>query len=101
MYRFLAQITNCPADEPGCSAQTNLPEVVADSDAIQTGLQFVFGIIAVAAVIYIVVGALKLIISQGDPQAISKARRTILYAIVGLVVSLSAEVIVTFVLTKA
>jgi hypothetical protein len=43
---------------------------------------------------------LQLVLSQGDPKSAAQARQTIIYAVIGLVVAISAEVIVTFVIDK-
>jgi hypothetical protein len=75
-----------------------LPGVGATPGNLHSLLQIAFGIIAAVTVLIIVISALKFVTAQGDPQEVAKARGTILYALVGLVVAVSAEVIVTFVL---
>jgi hypothetical protein len=57
-------------------------------------------VIGVAAVIVIIVSGLTLITSGSDPQAVAKARGSIIYALVGLVIAGLAESLVTFVLNK-
>lgn len=61
-------------------------------------LSFVVGAVAV---IMIIIGGLRYVISGGDSNGISGAKNTILYAIVGLVVVLFAQVIVAFVYKSA
>lgn len=61
-------------------------------------LQYIFGIIAAISFLMIVFAGFKYVISIGDPQKIVSARKTIVYAIVGLIVSLSATAIVSFVI---
>jgi hypothetical protein len=46
------------------------------------------------------VGGLKYITSQGDPNATATAKNTILYAAIGLVVVALAQVIVRFVIGR-
>ncbi len=58
-------------------------------------------IVGVAAIIMIIVGGLKYILSQGEGSNTASAKNTILYAIVGLVVVVMAQVIVKFVLAKS
>lgn len=58
-------------------------------------LLFVLGAIAV---IMIVVGGIRYTLSNGDAGAITGAKNTILYAVIGLVVALLAYAIVNFVL---
>ena len=78
--------------------QLGLPEVSANNETLRTILQILFAVIALVAVIYIMITGLKLVVQQGDPQGISKARQGIIYAAVGLAIALSAEIIVTFVM---
>jgi cytochrome bd-type quinol oxidase subunit 2 len=56
---------------------------------------FVTGIIAV---IFIIVGGLRYITSQGDEKGVQSSKNTILYAVVGLIVAILAYAIVNFVL---
>jgi len=57
-------------------------------------------VVGLAAVIMIIVGGLRYIISGGDSGNVQSAKNTILYAIIGLVVVALAQFIVRFVLTK-
>lgn len=90
--------TQCPGSSQNCN--TGIPKVSASSGEIQDVLRIVFGIIAAIAVLIIVINGLQLVISQGSPDALKKARDAIIAASVGLVVAVSAEIIVTFVITK-
>ncbi len=56
--------------------------------------------VGIVATIMIMVGGFKYITSQGDSGNISGAKNTILYAIVGLVVVVFAQIIVRFVISK-
>lgn len=99
IYAAISNDPNAPVDGNGGS-DINLPEVAATPETLRNVLAVVFGVIAMVAVIYIVVAGLQFIISQGDPQKIAKARQTILFAIIGLVIAVSAEAIVIFVLGR-
>lgn len=90
---------DCPVDG-AANCNINLPNPSADSATLQNALQIIFAIIAVIAVIYIIIAGLQLITSDGDSQKVAKARQTILFAVIGLAVSLLAEVIVLFVLRE-
>ena len=57
-------------------------------------------IIGAIAVIMIVVGGLRYVLSGGDSSAVTGAKNTILYAVVGLIVALLAYAIVNFVVTS-
>ena len=55
---------------------------------------------AIAAVIMIIVSGLKYVTSGGDSNSISSAKQTLIYAIVGLIIVASAQLIVRFVLNR-
>ena len=63
-------------------------------------LSATFVVIGVLCVIGIIYGGYFYITSQGNPDKIVKAKSTILYSIIGLIVALSAFAIVQFVLTS-
>jgi type IV secretory pathway VirB2 component (pilin) len=88
---------NC-SDQTACD--TGLPVVGAGHDQLQQILQIAFGIIAALAVLMIVIAGFRFAASGSNPQEAAKARETIVYAIVGLLVAITAEAIVTFVLRK-
>lgn len=71
---------------------TDLPTFL--KNAVNT-LLFVAG---VAAVIIIVVGAIRFVTSEGDSSQATRARSTVVYAAVGLVVCVAAYAIINFVL---
>ncbi|NLA42691.1 hypothetical protein GX865_00830 [Candidatus Saccharibacteria bacterium] len=55
-------------------------------------------IVGAISVIMIIIGGLRYVISGGDSTNVSAAKNTILYAIIGIVISLLAYAIVNFVL---
>ena len=59
-------------------------------------LSVVFGVAGGVALIIIIVAGIKFMTSQGEPQAIAKARNTIIYALIGLVICIAAFSIVNF-----
>jgi len=66
-------------------------------DKVRSILNVVFMVIGIIAVIMIVVGGVFMMISSGDPGKIKRAKDTIIYSIVGLVITLLAFAIVNFV----
>lgn len=58
---------------------------------------FIIGVLSVIMIIY---GGIIYVISAGDSGRVSKAKNTIMYAIVGLIVALLAYAIVNFVITR-
>jgi hypothetical protein len=77
--------------------ELDIPKTANTDKALADGLQVFFGIAGAIALIVITVAGLQFVLSQGEPQKIAKARNTILYAIVGLVICILAFNIVGFV----
>lgn len=69
-------------------------------DVVKNILSTVFTWAAIAAVIVIIIGAVFYMTSEGDPGKVAKAKNAILYALIGLIISLSAFAIVNFVLSR-
>jgi uncharacterized sodium:solute symporter family permease YidK len=70
------------------------------SSLIGSAVNILSFIVGVAAVIMIIIGGLKYVTSNGDSNAISSAKTTILYALIGLVVALLAQGLVRFVFRR-
>ena len=93
---IIAQSVNTPDG----TYNTGLPGVAASSSNIQLILQIVFGVVGGMALIIIMISALRFVLSGGDSQGVTQARNTLIYAVIGLAIAVSAEVIVTFVLNN-
>lgn len=76
------------------------PTGAASGSIIQTVLQIVFALVGALSFLFIVIGGMKYIFSSGDPKSTSQAQGTIIYALVGLVVAIVAESIVSLVIGK-
>jgi hypothetical protein len=98
LHLFAAAKTECPLGGSACD--TGLPTTGATSSNLQSLLQAAFGIIGVIAVVMLVIGGLQFITAQGDPSGVVRARKIMVYALGGLLVAVSAEAIVTFVISK-
>ena len=73
----------------------------ADSgNTVRTVLTFVFQIAGVISVLMVTMGAFQYVISQGDAQKVAKAKNTIMYAVIGLVVAITGVGIVNYVIKK-
>lgn len=57
-------------------------------------------IIGAIAVLMIIIGGLRYVLSAGDQSAVTGAKNTILYAVVGLIIAVMAFAIVNFVLSS-
>jgi hypothetical protein len=77
-----------------------LPKVAADPGTLHAILQIVFAIIGALALVMITLSGLRYITSAGDPQKASSAKNGVVYALVGIVIALSAEAILAFVLNR-
>ncbi len=82
-----------------CDAAGSAQEVI--SGPVQVVVQLLTYIVGVASVVMIIYGALKFITSGGNSDATKSAKSTIIYALVGLVIVLLANVIISFVFAQA
>ena len=67
---------------------------------VQVLITAFIGLVGLVAVIMIIIGAVNLQTSQGDTTKVKKAKDTIMYGIIGLVVAILAFAIVNFVLAS-
>ena len=107
----LASTPLVPAFAAACSSAADCAQIGADkanvggktasvSEIIMTIVNVLLFILGAIAVIMIIIGGIRYTISQGDSGAITSAKNTILYAVIGLVVALLAYAIVNFVITQ-
>ncbi len=99
MLQYVAQVKNCP-NGTGPDCLTNIPQVAANSSTLSTFLAILFGVLGFISVVVIVIQAIKFALSQGDPQKAADARKGIIYALVGLAVAVSAEIVVRVVINQ-
>ncbi len=72
------------------------PTGVEGSGLIQTALSVIFGVLGAIAFLIIVIAGMQYAFSQGDPQATGKAKAAIIYALIGLIIAILAQSIVSF-----
>ena len=70
------------------------------SSLISTTIDILSFVVGAVAIIMVIIGGFKYVISSGDSNAANSARNTILYALVGLAIAAVAQVLVRFVLNK-
>jgi hypothetical protein len=80
-----------------CAADDGSSGIQDAMKAVLNVLSFVAGFISIVSLI---IAGLKYITSQGESAAITAARSSIIYAVIGLLVVVSSQVIVRFVLTE-
>lgn len=79
---------------------SSLPQTELTDATLKTVLQFVFGLAGAIAFLVIVIAGLRYTLSGGKAESISKAKNTIIYALVGLIISISGYTIVSFVVAR-
>lgn len=89
LYYFAATLT---PDDIGYNGPSSADSLMS---GILNTVYFWLGVVAVGFIIY---GGFLYILSSGDPGKIRKAKDTLLYAIIGVVVVLIAFVITQFVI---
>lgn len=95
MQRALAQDFGGPSPDVAGLPDATDPDAVRN--IITTILSAVLNFLALIAVIVIVIAGIRLIVSQGEEEPKDKAKKTIFYALAGLIVVLFAKVIVSLV----
>jgi hypothetical protein len=86
----------------GTTDATNacIPKISAIGDIwliVAAVVEIMLRIGALAAVGLVIYGGIQFITAQGEPDKATKARQTIINALIGLVISIAAATIVTFV----
>ncbi len=84
---------DCEAGGDGLSQDIEINHLWLIALAIFESLLFVGGIMSV---IFIIWGGVKYITSQGSPDGTANARKTIINALAGLVITISASVVIAF-----
>ncbi|HSX00157.1 MAG TPA: pilin [Patescibacteria group bacterium] len=77
-----------------------IPNPAANGAHIRTFINIFLGIAGAVALLVISIAAFRFTTSRGSPNTVAQARDSIIYAVVGLVVIMSAFVIVNFVVFK-
>ena len=83
-------------DAAGCPGNSNsdLPTV------FQNILNAIIGIAGVVSVVFIIIGGIQYTTSAGDPGKTKKAKDTILYALIGLIICALSFAIVNFTISR-
>jgi hypothetical protein len=80
-----------------CDANTSGQEIGGLANTIINIMSIIVGVIAV---IMIIVGGIKYATSGGDQNNLESAKNTIVYALVGLVIAVLAQVLIHFVINR-
>jgi len=98
--KILATIVAVWALMASASAQDwwNIIQKLSLRGALDSIIRALIYLISTIAVLFLIVGGYWYVTSAGNPDQLGKAKNTILYAIIGLVIAFLAYVIVTYVL---
>jgi hypothetical protein len=114
-FSFVAGLDATPAFAQGCSVTGGLEEGVTcarpsgnagqaslfdEGGIFQTVANILLFLVGAIAVIMLIVGGIRYVVSGGDQSAVTGAKNTILYAVVGIVVAFLAFAAVDFVITQ-
>ena len=91
---FTQTITDGANAAQGSSTPTSL---FAQDGVFRTVVNILLFIIGAIAVIMLIIGGIRYVVSGGDQTAVTGAKNTIMYAIVGVVVAILAYAAVSFV----
>jgi len=100
----LAAIVMCSTPVQAFADLTAPPDVGSGNlggdlkEAIVTVIKKVLDFMTLIAVVMIIVAGIRYIISQGEESEKDKAKKQIMYVVIGLVIILVARAIVTFVI---
>lgn len=83
-----------------CTTKQTENPLTGKNGVITKATNLISLVVGTAAVFAIVISGFRFIISQGDPAALSSAKNTIVYSVIGLVVVVAAQTIVVFVLNE-
>ncbi len=64
---------------------------------VQKGVNVFSFVIGIISIIMVLIGALRYVLSAGNPQSTKEAKDTILYAVIGLVLAIASLAIIRFV----
>lgn len=83
-----------------CQSRTQENPLLGPNGTLTRVISLIIRFTAVIAVFMLIVGGFRYVISAGDSNSINGAKNTILYAIIGLVVAITGQFIVSFVLSR-
>ena len=98
--RLLASATSVQEGANAARADGMPTELIGDTGVFSRITNTVLLIVGLISVIMLVYGGLRYILSGGDSKKVTDAKNTILYAIIGLIISMLAYAIVHFVLNS-
>lgn len=74
-------------------------ELFGETGAFKQITNTILYIVGIVAVIMLIIGGIRYVVSGGDSKKVTDAKNTVLYAIIGLVIAFFAYAIVNFVIS--
>jgi Ni,Fe-hydrogenase I cytochrome b subunit len=100
MKLLLYQFFGVTAKEAKITAEEiGIPKTDA-ADVWQGALGLTYWIIGIVCVVMIIISGYKYVTSAGDPSAVTKAKNTLTFAIIGLIVVLLAFTVTQFIIGR-
>lgn len=81
-----------------CAGSTLKPNLIGPGGIITNVINVLIFAVGIIAVIMVIVGAIRMVTSSGNENAVKDARNTILYAVIGLVIAVLAFAVVNYVI---
>lgn len=75
-------------------------ELFGENGIFKTITNVLLFIIGAISVIMLIIGGIRYTVSNGDSAAVTSAKNTILYAVIGIIVAILAYALVNFVITS-
>ena len=94
---YLADLNTKPGYVGGTDPNVNTTDLESDVTGI---INAVIAVLGILAVVVIIIGGIQYMTSNGDSGKVKKAKDTILYGIIGLVIVILSAAIVNFVIAK-
>ena len=82
------------------SKTTCANESASVGSLVNTIINIISWIVGIAAILMVIVGGFRYVISGGDSNATASARNTIIYALIGLAIAAMAQLLIHFVLNQ-
>ena len=98
--RVLASALSVQEGAEAARADGMPAELIGDNGVFSRLTNTILLVVGLISVIMLVYGGLRYILSGGDSKKVTDAKNTVLYAIIGLIISLLSYAIVKFVLNS-
>lgn len=108
----LPECKGVSGEKPGETCKTNLTitkgmesakgsdvptDLTGDSGIFKTIVNVILFVVGAVAVIMIIIGGVRYVVSGGDQNNVKAAKDTILYAVIGLIIAILAYAVVNFI----